>query len=144
MGLRMSDQELAGLVVKRGTKAAPKPKSDGVSRWQALGRLKDGALNKTEQAFAALLDQWKHEGKVLWWKAHAFNIRLADNTYYRIDFIALTSANELVIYETKGGYTSDKGQMKIKLAAEALPVMRIFKATKQDKKAGGGFKLEEF
>lgn len=140
-GLRLTDQQLAGLTSSK----AKKPTADtGLKRWQALGRLKDGELNKTEQEFAALLDLWKQEGSVLWWKAHPFNIRLAANTFYRVDFLALHSDGMLAMYEVKGGYTSDKGQMKIKLATEALPVMRMVKASKRTKKDGGGFKLEEF
>lgn len=147
-GLRLTDQQLAGFgASKQKTKstAAQAPKKlDGVKRWQALGRLKVGELNKTEQEFADLLDDWKHAGTVLWWKAHPFNIKLANNTFYRVDFLALMSDGMLTMYEVKGGYTSQSGQTKIKLASEALPVIRIVKASKRTKKDGGGFKLEEF
>lgn len=153
-GLRLTDQQLAGIQAKTSKSLAPRTGSkraahstaapSGVERWQALGRLKDGELNKTEQEFAALLEQWKQVGTVLWWKAHPFNIPLAKNTFYRLDFLVLHSDGLLTMYEVKGGYTSEKGQMKIKLAAEALPVMRMVKASKRAQKDGGGFKLEEF
>jgi hypothetical protein len=69
------------------------------------------------------------------------NVRLAKNTFYEVDFLAMLSTGELVIYETKGGYTSEKGQMKIKLCAESLPVFRMIKAVK---KKGGGFDFVEY
>ena len=120
---------------------APTPAPTGVKAWQALGRLPEGQLNKTEQAFAQLLDQWKREGKVQWWKAHPFSIKLAKNTHYRLDFLALMGDGLVTMFEVKGTYTSEKGQAKIKLAAEALPIFRMVKAERQ---AGGEFKLTEF
>jgi hypothetical protein len=153
-GLRMTEEEYQALLSANAGKKAPKasaktPKPEvqpmtGVQRWQALGRLPEGELNGTEKEFADLLEAWKHDGKVLWWKAHPFNIRVAKGTYYRLDFLALMSDGVLTMFETKGGYTSEKGAMKIKLAAEALPVMRMVKATKRKKADGGGFELQEF
>lgn len=114
---------------------------DGVKRWQALGRLPAGELNNTEKAFSAYLQERQAAGAILWWRAHPFNVRLADNLFYRPDFIALLPTMELVIYEVKGGYTSEKGQMKIKLCAEALPVFKMIKASKRK---GGGWDFQEF
>lgn len=121
--------------------AAAAPAPAGVKAWQALGRLPEGQLNKTEQAFAELLDQWKRDGRVQWWKAHPFSIKLAKNTHYRLDFLALMSDGLVTMFEVKGTYTSEKGQAKIKLAAEALPIFRMVKAERQK---GGEFKLTEY
>lgn len=121
--------------------AAPR---GGLQRWQALGRLPKGQMNKTEQAFAEELERLKQAGEIIDWKFHPMNIRLATNTFYEVDFLALGADMSLTIYETKGGYTSDKGQLKIKLVAEVMPWFRMVKAVKQSKKDGGGFKLEEF
>lgn len=154
--LRMSPDEYEALLAKRATQGPAKKTAPagapavapsgqaGIKAWQALGRLPKGVLNKTEQAFAELLDRWKVEGKVLWWKAHPFNIPLAKNTFYRADFLALMADGMLTIFETKGTYTSEKGQAKIKLAAAALPVIRMVKAEQQSANDGGHFKLTEF
>lgn len=113
-------------------------------RFQALGRLPKDRMNKTEAAFAEYLEAKKLSGDVIDWKFHPMNVRLAAGTFYEVDFMALGSDMRVTIYETKGGFTTDKGQMKIKLCAEALPWFRMVKATKLPAKEGGGWKLEEY
>lgn len=113
-------------------------------RFQAKGRLPKGSMNKTEAAYAAHLDQQKLAGLILDWKFHALRVRLADNTFYETDFIVLAADSTVEIHETKGGFTTDKGQMKIKLCAEVLPWFRMIKATKLKPKEGGGWRLEDF
>jgi len=115
-----------------------------IKRFQALGRLPKGKMNKTEEAYSRHLDQRKHQGDVIDWKFHPMRIRLADNTFYEVDFLVLHSDMRIAIHETKGGFTTDKGQMKIKVCAEVLPWFEMIKATKLPAKLGGGWKLEEF
>ncbi len=161
----MTDQELAGLTARKsGAAAKPASKASapakassgkkiqadqpialtGTQRWQALGRLPKTKMNGTEQAYADLLERQRVEGSVVSWKFHPMNIRLTDNTYYEVDFLVLHDDMTLAIHETKGGFTSEKGQMKIKLVAEVMPYFKMVKAVKQTKANGGGFKLEEF
>lgn len=111
-------------------------------RWQALGRLPKGTMNKTEAAYASLLEDRRRAGFIHDWKFHAIKVRLADNTFYETDFLVVAANMGLEIHEVKGGFTSDKGQLKIKLCAETLPWIRIFKATKGRK--GEGFLVEEY
>lgn len=125
-------------------KRVPKGAPSGLQRWQALGRLPKGTMNKTEQAYAELLEEQKAAGLVLDWKFHPMRIRLADNTYYEVDFLVFHADHTLAIHETKGGYTSDKGQLKIKLVAELMPWFGFYKAVKRAKKDGGGFALEDY
>lgn len=133
--MKITESELSAILSKR----APKP-SGGVQRWQALGRLPAGELNRTEKAFAAYLQERQAAGAIIWWKSHPFNVRLAENTFYRPDFLCLLADMSLVIYEVKGSYTSDKGQMKIKLCVEALPVFKVIKASRKN----GVWNFEEF
>lgn len=125
-------------------KARKKQQPEGVKRWQALGRMPKGKMNKTEAAYAQRLDALKHGGEVLDWKFHPMNIRLADRTFYEVDFLVIHQDRTIAIHETKGGYTSEKGQMKIKLAAEAVPWFRFLKAVRQSAKDGGGWRIEEY
>lgn len=125
-------------------KMAPKAKPNGVQRWQALGRLPKGTMNKTEAAYAEELASQKAMGKILDFKFHPMRIRLADNTFYEVDFLVLHADRSLAIHETKGGFTSEKGQMKIKLVAEVMPWFGMLKVTKLAAKAGGGWKVEDF
>ncbi|AOY93887.1 hypothetical protein BKK79_00880 [Cupriavidus sp. USMAA2-4] len=101
-------------------------------------------MNKTERAYSVLLDEEKRQGQVIDWRFHPMRIRLADNTFYEVDFLVLHADMRLAIHETKGGYTTDKGQMKIKLCAEVLPYFRMVKAIKLPAKQGGGWKREEY
>lgn len=95
----------------------------------ALGRMAKGKMNKTETRYAQLLDAKKHDGEILDWKFHVFRLRLADNTFYEPDFLVLGAGGQIEIHETKGSYTTDKGQLKVKLAAEVLPWFRVFKCS---------------
>lgn len=113
-------------------------------RFQAKGRLPKGTMNKTEGAYAELLERRRLAGEILDWKFHPLRVRLADNTYYEVDFMSLDADMLITMHETKGGFTTDKGQMKIKLCAEVLPWFRMVKATKLSKKEGGGWKIEDF
>ena len=149
--MKISQQQLDDIQKKRSAsgffakKSKPAPmQSDHMKRWQAAGRLPKGQMNKTEAVFAGWLDQQKLAGRVLDWKFHPMRVRLANNTYYEVDFLALGADMQLTIYETKGGYTSDKGQIKIKLCAEVLPYFRMVKAEKLSAKAGGGWKMTEY
>lgn len=117
---------------------------EATKRFQALGRMPKSAMNKTEAAYAELLEQQRQVGQVLWWKFHPMNVRLASGAFYEVDFLVMHADMGLAIHETKGGFTTDKGQLKIRLAAEAMPVFRFFKVTKLPKKEGGGWKREEF
>lgn len=134
--MRMTEADFA--------KIAPKAVPAGVKRWQALGRLPKGTMNKTEAAYAEELASQKATGKILDFKFHPMRIRLADNTYYEVDFLVLHADRSLFIHETKGGFTSEKGQMKIKLVAEIMPWFGMLKVTRLTKKDGGGWKVEDF
>lgn len=139
--MRLTEQELSQLNSRKKEVASRSSAvSSGVRRWQALGRLPAGELNNTEKKFAAYLQERKSAGAIVWWKAHPFNVPLAKNTFYRPDFLVMNAAMELIIYEVKGSYTSDKGQMKIKLCVEALPVFKVIKASL----VKGAWQFEEF
>jgi hypothetical protein len=130
---------------KRARKAAPTSlNQNGSERFRALGRLPKGQMNKTEEAYAQHLEAQRLAGLIIGWKFHPLRVRLADNTYYEVDFLVMEADRSLTIVETKGGFTTDKGQIKIKLCAEVLPWFRMIKATKLPAKEGGGFREEEF
>ena len=50
---------------------------------QAMGRLKVGAMNQTETAYARTLELRKAAGEVAWYKFEGLKFRLADNTFTR-------------------------------------------------------------
>lgn len=87
---------------------------------QALGRLKPGQMNKTEAKYAALLELRKHAGEITWYKFEAINLRLADRTFYAVDFLVMLASGELEAHEVKGFFTDD-ALVKIKVAASIFP-----------------------
>ncbi|WAH51930.1 DUF1064 domain-containing protein [Pseudescherichia vulneris] len=109
---------------------------------QALGRLKVGQMNKTEAEYAASLESMKHAGLIAWYRFEGIKLRLADNTFYTPDFAVMRATGEMELHEVKGFWTDD-ARVKTKVAADQYP-FRIIGVTRQTKKAGGGWKVEEF
>lgn len=114
-----------------------KPKS-AQSAMQALGRLKQGAMNKTEADYAWYLERRKIAGEVAWYKFEGIKLRLADNTFYSPDFAVMLASGQMEMHEVKGHWTDD-ARVKIKVAAEMYPF--LFLAIKRD---GGMWKIEVF
>lgn len=108
----------------------------------ALGRLKTGAMNKTEQAYADHLARLQHAGEILWFKFEGVKLRLADNTFYSPDFAVMMSDGRIQIHEVKG-FWQDDARVKIKVAADLYPFEFVAVKAKA-KKDGGGWSREEF
>lgn len=108
----------------------------------AQGRLKPGAMNKGEAAYAGQLEAMKHAGVVLWYRFEGVKLRLADNTFYTPDFAVLAADSVMECHEVKG-FWQDDARAKIKIAADLYPFR--FKALKaRAKKHGGGWEEEDF
>lgn len=111
-------------------------------KFRALGRLKTGQRNKTEQAYEDHLEQLRMVGDVLWYRFEGIKLRLADNTFYTPDFAVLAGDGYMEFHEVKGFWTDD-ARVKIKIAAEQYPFRFIaFKAVAKSR--GGGWAREEF
>jgi hypothetical protein len=108
----------------------------------ALGRLKVGELNKTEQAYEATLKDMMANGDVLWYKFEGLKLRLADNTFYTPDFFLMYCDGKLEAHEVKG-YWQDDARVKIKVAADMYP-FRFVAVKPKPKKNGGGWEYEVF
>ena len=111
---------------------------------QALGRLKVGQLNKTEQAYQLHLKTRQMAGEVAWFRFEGIKLRLADKTFLTVDFAVMLSGGQMEMHDCKGSkavYTDD-ARVKMKVAAEAYPfVFRVaYPRTKRD---GGGWTIEE-
>lgn len=109
---------------------------------QALGRLKAGAMNKTEAAYAAHLELLRTVGDVVWFRFEGLKFRLADNTFYTPDFAVMRADGAIEAHEVKG-YWQDDARVKIKVAADLYPV-RFIAVTAKAKKVGGGWAEEVF
>lgn len=106
-----------GKTAAAGVPEAPK------ARLQALGRLKDGSMNATEARYAALLDQEKDAGRVLWWAFEAVKLRLAPNTHLIVDFFVMYADGRLEAVDVKGAkaIVEDDARVKMKVAADKFP-----------------------
>ena len=108
----------------------------------ALGRMKAGAMNRTESAYAAHLDLLRAAGEVQWHRFEGVKLRLADSTFYTPDFAVMAADGVLEMHEVKGFWTDD-ARVKIKVAADQYPFRFIaFRARPKGK--GGGWEREEF
>lgn len=113
-----------------------------MNRAYALGRLKPGAMNSTERAYAAHLELQKAAGLIAWYRFEGVKLRLADNTFYTPDFAVMLTNDEIQMHEVKGFWTDD-ARVKIKVAAEMYP-FRFYAIKAQSKKNGGGWVSEDF
>ena len=107
------------------------------------GLKRDGSMNKTEEAYASVLEGLKQAGQITWYKFEALKVKLADRTYYTPDFLVMRADGLLEMHEVKGGIWQDDARVKIKVAAEQFP-FRFVAVKMKAKKAGGGWEYEEF
>lgn len=113
-----------------------------VRSMQALGRLKAGQLNKTEEAYRQHLEARKAAGEVAWYRFEGVKLRLADSTFYSPDFAVMLASGQMEMHEVKGFWTDD-ARVKIKVAADQYPFefVAVKAKTKRD---GGGWAVERF
>lgn len=96
----------------------------------ALGRMRAGAMNKTEARYAQHLEGMKARGHVLWWRFEGIKLRLADSTFYSPDFAVMGADGTLEMHEVKGFMRDDAG-VKLKVAADQYPFrFRLVRAAK--------------
>lgn len=117
-------------------------RSSAKTRMQALGRLKAGAMNKTEQQYAEYLAARQQAGTVLWFKFEGVKLRLADSTFYSPDFAVMVADGSMEMHEVKGHWQDD-ARVKIKVAAELYP-FRFIAVRPKLRRDGGGWQQEAF
>lgn len=140
-GLRWSEEQLAAHERTRQAAKAVTP-ANIKARLQALGRLRDGSMNKTEARYAAHLDVLKHQGQILWYEFEGIKLRLADRTHLTMDFAVMLSNGMLQMHDVKGAkaIVEDDARAKMKVAADKYPFAFFF--VYPDKQSGGWL-LEE-
>lgn len=102
----------------------------------ALGRLKTGQMNKSEEAYSRHLEAEKHAGRVKWWRFEGVKFRLADNTFYSPDFAVMLPCGTMQMREVKG-FMMDDANVKIKVAAEIYPFQFILVRVRPKRDGGG-------
>lgn len=97
------------------------------TRSQALGRLKPGAMNKTEAAYANHLKAAAIAGEIACWWFECIGLKVAPNCHYYPDFMVMMPDGRIEIHEVKaraanGSYRAeDDARVKLKVCAEKFP-----------------------
>ena len=113
-------------------------------RFYALGRMKKGKKNQTEQAFDDYLAAEKLAGRVYWYAFEKVKLQLADNCFLTVDFFVMLEDRRLQAIDVKGSkyIIQDDARVKMKVAAEEFP-FEFYYAIPRTKKSGGGWEMVE-
>ena len=80
-------------------------------------------MNKTEEAYAQMLELRKRAGEILDYRYEAVKLRLAAKTFLTMDFLVVIP-DAIELHEVKGHWEDD-ARVKIKVAAEQYPWFRF-------------------
>jgi hypothetical protein len=96
-------------------------RASGLGALLAQGRkVSESGMNKTEEAFSRLLEEAKTKGEIIAWHFEAITLKVAANTRYRPDFLAVLPDGHWQFFEIKG-YLRDDAAVKFKAAPEKFP-----------------------
>jgi uncharacterized Zn finger protein len=113
-------------------------------------RSQPGTMNKTEQAYAEVLEERRMLGQITGWRYEAIRFKLAGNTHYTPDFWVQLTDGSVELHEVKacranGAFlVEDDARVKIKVAAEMYHEFEWRIVGRLPKKAGGGWRVEVF
>ena len=83
-------------------------------------RIREKKMNKTEREFSKTLEKAKKEGQIERWHFEHVTLKLAPNTRYTPDFVAVLPNGRWHIFEIKG-HLEDDAAVKFKTACEKFP-----------------------
>jgi hypothetical protein len=118
----MSEDEAKRLLKDKYPEPKKRKPKDGKHKNKSKPVHRPGRMNKTEAIYAERLSA---DRDVLYWKFEPLKFRIAKQTNYTPDFMAVTQ-NEIWIIEVKGGYEREDARLKWKTAAEMYPMFRWF------------------
>ncbi len=126
MTRRLMRSRLEAKLIAQGklpAKETPKP-VHGKERLYALGRLKVGEKNQTEQRYEdEVLQPGLIAGDILWYRFEGIKLRLADNTFLTVDYAVLPASGILTMIDVKGAaaIVEEDARVKMRVAAETYP-----------------------
>ena len=88
----------------------------------------DDGMNKTEAAYAQVLEIRKRADEVVSYEFERIKLKLATRTFYTPDFF-VTLPTHFEVHEVKG-FWRDDARVKFKVAAEQFPYFRFLAVTK--------------
>lgn len=78
-------------------------------------------MNKTETAYAWMLQAQKMQGHITSYDFGLVTLRIGDDCRYTPDFMVVTNQMFLEFHEVKGGFTREDALVKLKAAAARYP-----------------------
>jgi hypothetical protein len=96
----------------------PKARGRGVRRVP-------GVMNKTEAVYADLLSARVASGELLGWWFEPIKLRLADRTFYEVDFMLMNADATIEFVDVKGTFTEEDAKVKFKVARELFPMFKL-------------------
>lgn len=122
---------------------------NGRKRKFAKGRKprQPGEMNRTEAAYAELLEARRLAGEIEAYDFEKQKFRLANKTWYTPDFIVQMPDGMIEIHEVKAMTTKgkvrieDDANVKLKVIAEQFSQYPFYVAAQRPKCLGGGFEL---
>ncbi|MGD9645695.1 MAG: hypothetical protein AB7U73_08280 [Pirellulales bacterium] len=106
-------------------------------------RHKPGVMNRTERAYADLLEGQRLAGDIIGWLFEPMKFRLADRCFYTPDFMIFHNDQTLEFVDVKGGGPINEGAIiKGKCAAEAYWFFKFTMAERLPDRSG--WKRTEF
>jgi hypothetical protein len=119
-------------------------RKSGLMNKRQVARHKSGEMNRTEAEYASdFLEPLKQSGFFVEYWFEEFTFKLAPDTRYTPDFVALRSDGKLEVHETKGSFVRDDALVKFKVAAARYPFI-FWLCQKLSKKQGGGWQIKQF
>lgn len=79
-----------------------------------------GTMNKTERAWADVLEARRRAGEIREWHFEAVTLKLAADTRYTPDFFVVNADETCELHEVKG-FWRDDAKVKAKVAARLFP-----------------------
>lgn len=118
------DRQAAAIPATPGDAAQARGKSRGGVAALAAVRVA-GRMTKTEGLFAQRLDLERAAGLIVGWKYERINFKLEAKAgrclSYRPDFCVWHTDGRVTFDEVKGGWISEVGMMKFRLAVDIFP-----------------------
>lgn len=81
---------------------------------------RDGSMNKTEAAYAELLEGQRVAGTLREWHFEAVTLKIAHDCRYTPDFLIVRHDGAVELHEVKG-FWRDDAKVKTRVAARVLP-----------------------
>jgi hypothetical protein len=83
-------------------------------------KIREKGMNQTEKAFSLLLEEARDRGEIRKWHFEEVSLKIAPNTRYNPDFVAVLPNGAWQVFEIKG-HLEDDAAVKFKAAAEKFP-----------------------